>query len=71
MAIPQFTAEVSLYNKGEPYRNAVVGTGHVSGQTVIPQALGCVCRCVNIPLLGKRCAKCCVWPPGCKITSSC
>ena len=71
MSLPKFTAEVSLNNRAWQYRNLGVGTGQAGSQAVIPQAWGCVCRCVTIPLLGRRCARCCIWPPGCSIRTSC
>ena len=69
--VPQMNAAKTLYPTSERYTGVASRADGAGGQTVIPQAIGCVCRCIRIPFLGRRCFKCCAFPPGCRVTSSC
>jgi hypothetical protein len=70
MAIPGFAAETSLYRTSEHYKmeGAVEA---LAGLAVIPQQFGCICRCFTLPFIGRRCYRCCIWPPGCRRVTSC
>jgi len=59
-------AKVLIVNRGQE-RPGQYG----EEKAVVPQQVGCVCKCIKIPFLGKRCARCCLFPPGCKVVSSC
>ena len=81
MSLPGFTAEASLQElslegispemRQHHHYVTSYGTEGLAGLAVIPQQFGCICRCFTIPFLGRRCYRCCLFPPGCRRVSSC
>lgn len=69
--MPGFNAQASLYRTSERYTGATSQANGIGGQAVVPQQFGCRCvsPCIRIPFLGRRCVRCCIFPPGCRVSS--